>query len=573
MLTELVVHNLAVIRHLEVSFGPGLNVLSGETGAGKSILVGAVNLILGSRASQELIRTGANEAAVEAVFNLPRKDTLIHYLNELGQEFTGELVILRTVSRTGRSRIFVNDQLVTLQQFQSLANSLASISGQHEHQSLLDPELHIELLDAFGNLEKIGQEVSNFYRQWSDVAGELRRLKQSKKERADQIDWLRFQFRELEAAELKEGEDDALEQEANILKHAATLHDAAQNSYQSLYAGHDAILAQFPGIEKNLNILSRIDSRQESLLSHLEQARIHLEELSHSLQRYASQISFEPQRLEAVQERLALLQRLGKKYGGSAAEMIQRREELRQSLSEDEQFDLRESDLEKRLRLLEKEYLEKATSLSKARKEAALRLAEEVEKVLTSLDMHQAKFAVQFGDGEKEGEDDRYRFSPVGIDRLQFLLSANPGEDLKPLAKIASGGELSRILLSLKSLLSHQGEAETLIFDEVDAGIGGRTAELVGRQLKNLAEKHQVICITHLPQIACYGENHYKVDKQTQSEETTTSIILLSDKERIEELARMLGGISISDKTRAQAVEFFQRAQAQTKNLTDTTRT
>lgn len=573
MLSELVVHNLAVIRHLEVSFGLGLNVLSGETGAGKSILVGAVNLILGSRASQELIRTGANEAAVEAVFKLPRKDALIRCLGDLGQDFTGELIVLRTVSRTGRSRVFLNDQLVTLQQFQPLANFLASISGQHEHQSLLNPELHIELLDAFGNLEKLAQGVSNLHKQWSNVVGELHRLKRSKQERADQIDWLRFQLRELEEAELKEGEDDALEQEANILKHAATLHDAAQNSYQSLYAGHDAILAQFPSIEKNLSILSKIDSRQESLLSHLEQARIHLEELAHSLQRYASEVSFEPQRLEAVQERLALLQRLGKKYGGSVAEMLKRREELRETLSEDEQFDLRESDLEKRSGLLEREYLEEATALSRARKKAALHLTEEVQKVLTSLDMNQARFAVQFEDSEVAREDHKNRFSRIGIDRLQFLLSANPGEDLKPLAKIASGGELSRILLALKSLLSRQGEAETLIFDEVDAGIGGRTAELVGRQLKSLAEKHQVICITHLPQIACYGENHYKVDKQTQSGETTTGIISLSDKDRIEELARMLGGISISDKTRAQALEFLQRAQAETRSPTTTDRT
>lgn len=573
MLSELIVHNLAVIRHLEVSFGPGLNILSGETGAGKSILVGAVNLILGSRASQELIRTGANEAAVEAVFTLPRKDALIHYLSDLGQDFTGELVVLRTVSRSGRSRVFVNDQLVTLQQFQTLASFLASISGQHEHQSLLNPELHIELLDAFGNLEKLGQKVSDLYKQWSDVGSELHRLERSRQERVDQIDWLRFQLRELEEAELKEGEDEALEQETNILKHAATLHDAAKNSYQTLYAGHDAILTQFPSIEKNLNILSKIDSTQESLLSHLEQARIHLEELSHSLQRYASEISFEPQRLEAVQERLAVLQRLGKKYGGSVAEMLARQEELRQSLSEDEQFDLRESDLEKRLGILEKEYLEKAMALSKQRSKAALRLAEEVQKILAFLDMHQARFAVQFEDSEVVADDHRYRFSPAGIDRLQFLLSANPGEDLKPLAKIASGGELSRILLALKSLLSRQGEAETLIFDEVDAGIGGRIAELVGRQLKTLADKHQVICITHLPQIACYGENHYKVDKQTRRGETTTSIIALSEEERIEELARMLGGISISDKTRAQAVEFFQRAQAQTKNPTSTTQT
>lgn len=573
MLTELIIHNLAVIRHLEVSFGTGLNILSGETGAGKSILVGAVNLILGSRASQDLIRTGANEAAVEAVFHVPAKDALVQYLSDLGQDFTGELVVLRTVSRTGRSRVFVNDQLVTLQQFQPMAKFLASISGQHEHQSLLNPELHLGLLDAFGNLEPLAHQVAKVYEQWSEVAGELARLRRSKKERADQVDWFRFQLQELQAAELQKGEDEALEQEVNVLKHAATLHEAAQDSHQTLYAGRDTILGRFADLERNLHVLVGIDSRQSSLLTHLEQARIHLEELSHCLQSYASSISFEPHRLEAAQERLALLQKLGKKYGGSVAQMIRRRDELRQALTEDGQWDLVENDLRRRKELLEGAYLEKAAALSAQRRETALLLGKAVEDVLALLDMHQASFSVAFEDDKQDKEKESRRFSPAGMDRLQFLLSANPGEGLKPLAKIASGGELSRILLALKSLLSRQGEAETLIFDEVDAGIGGRTAELVGRQLRHLAEKHQVICITHLPQIACYGEYHYRVAKQTHKEETTTSITPLSGEARIEELARMLGGISVSDRTRAQAMEFLQRAHQQSKEPAEPNRT
>lgn len=564
MLSELVVHNLAIIRHLEVSFGHGLNILSGETGAGKSILVGAVNLILGSRASQELIRSGAKEAAVEAAFQLPHQRALANCLNELGCDFAGELAVLRTINRNGRSRIFVNDQLVTLQQFQRLTGFLASISGQHEHQSLLNPDLHLGLLDAFANFEELCRQVAGLFQEWSNVRDELRRLRLSKKEKADQLDWMRFQLQELEAAELKADEDEALAQEITILKHAATLHEAAQSSFQTIYADRNAILGQLSSIEKQLEILTKIDSKQESLLSHLEQARIHLEELAHSLHKYASGITFDPQRLAAIEERLALLHRLGKKYGGSVAEMLRRRDELRQTLGQDEQLDLLETRLEKNLIRLRDEYLDKAKELSKRRHEAATQLSHEVEKILVALDMNRAKFSVQFEDNAKEEKTTESSFSATGIDRLQFLLSANPGEELKPLVKVASGGELSRILLALKTLLSRQGEAETLIFDEVDAGIGGRTAELVGRQLKNLAEKHQVICITHLPQIACYGANHYKVVKETRGDETITSISSLSHEERIEELARMLGGISISDKTRAQAVEFLHRAQAQT---------
>lgn len=560
MLSELVVHNLAIIRHLEVSFGQGLNVLSGETGAGKSILVGAVNLILGSRASQELIRSGAKEAAVEATFQLPNQNQLSTCLNDLGQDSGGELVVLRTINRNGRSRIFVNEQLVTLQQFQPLAAFLASISGQHEHQSLLNPDLHLGLLDAFGGFEVQCGEVAEAYHSWANAREELRRLKRSKKERKEHQEWMRFQLQELEAAELKADEDSVLEQEVTVLKHAATLHEAAQSSFQTLYADRNAILAQLSAIGKQLDVLTKIDSRQESLPNHLEQARIHLEELAHSLQKYASEITFDPQRLAAVEERLALLHRLGKKYGGGVAEMLHRRDELRRTLGQDEELDLTESRLEKDLTRLRNEYMDRAKALSARRHEAANRLAEEVQSVLAALDMQKARFAVEFADS---GDIEDSAFSHTGIDRLQFMLSANPGEDLKPLAKVASGGELSRILLALKTLLSRQGEAETLIFDEIDAGIGGRTAELVGLQLKNLAEKHQVICITHLPQIACYAETHYKVVKEADAKETATYITPLSRQERIEELARMLGGISISDKTRAQAVEFLQRAQMQ----------
>lgn len=562
MLQEIVVNNLAIIRQLEVFFGPGLNVVSGETGAGKSILVGAVNLILGSRASQDLIRSGAKEAMVEALFKLPPDISLNTYLGELGIEFAGQLLIQRTISRSGRNRIFVNDQLVTLQQFQPLAASLASISGQHEHQTLLDPEIHLGLLDAFADLDDLCQDVASLYRQWSKVREELRKMQASRLQRAEQLLWMQAQLQELEAAGLKEGEKDALEHEVNVLKHAATLHDLAQRSYQSVYLDRDSILGQLASVEKNLEMLAKIDASQEPLRANLNEARIHLEELAHTLQKYASGISLDSHRLTAVEERLAALQRLTKKYGGSFDGLLQRRDELRGILNEDEQSDLVETKAQAELKQLQDKYLSRATELSAKRMEAGRRLAGEVEAVLANLDMHRARFEVQFEDRDRNNSTSSdSAFSANGLDHLQFLLSANPGEDLKPLSKVASGGELSRILLALKSLLSRRGEAETLIFDEVDAGIGGRTAELVGRQLKLLAEKHQVICITHLPQIACYGDHHYRVAKQAHGKETLTEIELLSHEARIEELARMLGGIAISDKTRAQAIEFLQRAQ------------
>ena len=562
MLSELVVHNFAIIEHLQVSFQTGLNVLSGETGAGKSILVGAVNLLLGGRALQEMIRSGADEAAVEAIFSCPETDAWRQRLHGAGLEPGNELLVRRTINRNGRNRVFVNDRLMTLQQLQQLTKGLVSVSGQHEHQSLLDPDIHIDLLDAFGALQPLRREVQQLYGAWSKTREQLQRCRQAKREQADKIDWMRFQLQELEAAKLQADEDQSLEQERNLLRHAATLREVSQAGYRTLYAERGAILEQLVEVEKSLTALAQIDASQGPLQDHLEQARIHLEELAHALQAYGNQITFDPQRLAAVEDRLALLQRLGKKYGPTVAEMLQRMETLRRDLSA-EDSELREAELSKALARHREAYLDKARALSKQRREAAIRLSREVQETLAGLDMKQARFTAHFASQSDcpDADGEAATFTAKGIDQVEFLLAANPGENLKPLVRVASGGELSRILLALKSLLSHSGDTETLVFDEVDTGIGGRTAELVGLQLKRLAAKHQVICITHLPQIACYGEHHYKVAKQTRNGSTTTDLFSLSADERIEELARMLGGISISEKTRAHAREFLQRAQ------------
>jgi DNA repair protein RecN (Recombination protein N) len=561
VLKDLLVNNFAIIRNLEVSFQKGLNIISGETGAGKSILIGAVNLILGSRASQEMIRTAANEATVEANFSLPDMVSLDARLAELELEPGAKIHIRRGISRSGRNRIFVNEQQVTLQQLQQLTRGLISVSGQHEHQLLMDAETHLATLDNFGSLESACREVGLTYHQWADTRDQLSRLERLKREHAAQQEWMRFQVQELRTAELKPDEDRLLEQERRLLKHAGTLIEAAQNAHQALYGGRGAILEQLAAVAKHLTTLKQIDPSQEPLLAHLEQARIHLEELVHTVQQYAHGVSFDPDRLAAVEERLALLQRLGKKHGGTVAAMLQRLDELREQLSQLEEGDFQEARLGKALEELRKTYLLKARELSQQRQEVAERLSESVEQTLAVLDMPRVRFAVRFQEpGPAESTADP-PFTPLGIDRVEFLLSANPGEELKPLARIASGGELSRILLALKGILGSQGDAETLIFDEVDAGIGGRTAELVGLQLKRLAASQQVVCITHLPQIACYGDYHFKVTKEAGAEETSTNIHLLSSDNREEELARMLGGISISERTRAHAREMLQGAQ------------
>ena len=381
MLEDLLVNNFAIIKNLEVSFQKGLNIVSGETGAGKSILVGAVNLILGSRASQEMIRTGANEATVEANFRLPDMTRLNTRLDALELEPGAKIHIRRGISRSGRNRIFVNEQQVTLQQLQQLTTGLISISGQHEHQLLMDSETHLGMLDNFGGLEPICEEVRLIHQQWSEAREKLLQLNKLKREHAEQQEWLRFQLQELVAAKLKPDEDVALEQERKILKHAGTLMEATQHAHQTLYGGRGAIIEQIAAVEKCLTILRQIDPSQEPMLTHLAQARIHLQELVHAVQQYVQGITFDPDRLAAVEERLALLQRLGKKYGGTVAAMMARQEDLNEQLLQLEDGGYQETMLEKALEELRKAYLVKARALSQKRHEAAERLAETVAHV------------------------------------------------------------------------------------------------------------------------------------------------------------------------------------------------
>lgn len=557
MLSSLAIHNYAIIRDLEISFHPGFNVLSGETGAGKSIVVGAVNLILGARASSEMIRTGAAEAGVEAIMQLPGGYLCARYLEEWGIECDGELVIRRSIARSGRNRVFINDQVASVQQLQQLSPLLISISGQHEHQFLLDPETHPGLLDAFASLDGDCSEVRGLYESWRENREELARMGREREQRASRMDFLRFQIQELESAKILPNEDTELQRERDVLKNAATLTHASQKALNTIYAEKGAVLERLSEVEKELGSILGFDPSQSGLGEYLRQARINLEEMVHALRVYADRIVFDPSRLAAVEERLALLARLGKKYGSSANDMLEKLGELRKMAGEGEESSLREEELERKIDSLRAAYLEMAGALSRKRREAAETLSAEVSSNLADLDMPRARFCVRFYD--ENGNEPL--FSPTGIDRVEFLLSANPGEDLKPLARVASGGELSRVLLALKGLLGRKGEAETLIFDEVDAGIGGRAAELVGIQLHKLSLRHQVICITHLPQIACYGKWHYVVKKQAEGNETHSSIRMLSESERPEELARMLGGVSISPKAREHAKELLQRGR------------
>jgi DNA repair protein RecN (Recombination protein N) len=561
VLSELAVHHFAIIDHLQVSFAPGFNLLSGETGAGKSILVGAVNLILGGRASQEMIRTGADEAIVEACFHLPGPTATQTLLAQWGVTAADELLIRRTISRSGRNRVVVNGQLCTVQQLQQLAQFLISISGQHEHQRLLNPDTHLELLDAAGHLEAARSDVTLLCERVFSLQERLQRLRQRRAERAAQHELMRFQLAELEAAKLQPDEDRELEHERTLLKHAVSLREAADASHELIYGQRGAVLEQLARVRGLLETLCRIDPDQRPLADLLEQARVHLEELAHALHHYVRRIPADAQRLATVEERLAAILRLAKKYGGGVATLLERITTLHTELEGGEAGEEEERRLLAHLEAARAAYQTGAVELSNRRQAVAEKLRLALEETLGLLDMPRARFAVRFQPVPPGAEEGGVLLSPWGMDRVEFMLSANPGEALKPLARVASGGELSRLLLALKGLLTIQGQAETLVFDEVDAGIGGRTAELVGLQLQKLARTHQIICITHLPQIACRAEHHFQVTKETDGQETVTRIRRLLSEERVEELARMLGGIAISEKTLAHARELLERAQ------------
>ncbi len=552
MLITLRVTNFAIISELEINFESGLNIISGETGAGKSILVGAVNLLLGGRASPELIRTGFEEARVEGLFDVSRVPSVKKILESHGFESGDDLLINRTISRTGRNRVFINGKLATVSLVQQITSGLVDISSQHEHQRLLNPETHLAVLDNFGELsEQLSIYEEEFFR-YEALRKKLETLEKEAKNREEQLEFIRYQIREIKKLKLRPGEEEELEKERNLLRHAEHLYSASKESYDLLYGEAGSVLDKLDSIGKNLEELSVIDSETKDFLEILNQCQVNLSELAYSLRDYRNNITFNPGRLSEIESRLHQIQKITKKYGGSSEKTLERLRDLEEKLEllENTSFFIEEtrSKMEKVCERLS----EKAQNLSDSRKKIAKRFASEVEQNLKELGMPDARFSVHF-----DKLPDR-QFTRSGMDVVEFFFSANPGEELKPLAKIASGGELSRIMLALKVLLSDSQSREILIFDEVDTGIGGKTASLVGRMLREISRNQQVICITHLPQIACFGDIHFSVYKELRNKRTETFIKSLDDGEREIEIARMLGGLEISEKSLAHARELLK---------------
>jgi DNA repair protein RecN (Recombination protein N) len=552
MLRFLRIKRLAVIDALEVEFDPGLNVLTGETGAGKSILVEAVGLLLGGRASGDLVRTGEDLATIEAIF-------------ESGGE---ELLIRREITSQGRSRALINGALATAGALKELSSRLIELHGQHEHQTLLDPSTHLAALDAFGGLDDLLTPTAAAFEMMRASAEELGRVKRRAAERGARQELAAFQLAELDRAALEAGEDEELGATRQVLASAERVERLCAESYASLYESDGAVLAQLGAVWRRVADLASLDPGFRPYLDARDGIKAQLEDLALFLRRYAASIDASPARLQQVEERLALLERLKRKYGPRLMDVVARRDALRQELSELETSDGRMADLERAHAGARDRYLDAAGVLGRARRRASAEFARGLEAALADLAMERTRFEVRFAQSSLPETD----WTPHGIDQAEFFVSPNPGEDLRPLARIASGGELSRIMLAIKTMTatSRHGFSDAagrppgtaapgLIFDEVDAGIGGRVADIVGRKLRALGSAFQVLCITHLPQIAAYADTHFQIEKRVDAGRTRASVLRLDRGERVEEISRMLGGAGVTAGIRASAREMLER--------------
>lgn len=548
MLTDLSIKNVAIIDNLQVSFSPGLTVLTGETGAGKSIIIDAVNLLLGGRASSDLIRTGEEEASVEALFQVEARPEVVQALAAAGIECDAELVVKRTVARSGRNRVYLNGSLATTALLAEVSRQLVNIYGQHEAQNLTRPEQHLFLLDSYAGLGGLRSRFAALHAAFRETQAEIERLAAGEREAAQRIDLLAFQVEEIGRAKPVQGEEEELEQERNLLAHGEKLLARSRSAYELLYDGEVTVLGSLRQVRSAIGDGAAVDPSLAPLMEAVDSAYAQLEDTALSLRDYASRIEANPSRLQAVDDRLDLLRRLKKKYGASIAEVLAFRESAEQELDQLRNLDRSRDELEQRRADILGEMTLCGSELSGQRAAAAKAFAAAVTRELTELAMPNAHLDVLLEPLSEARES--------GLERGEFLFSANPGEAPKPLGRIASGGELSRLMLAIKQV-HPESDVPTLVFDEVDTGIGGATSALVGMKLRNVAARQQVLCITHLPQVAACADHHCRVTKGVVEGRTTTTVVPLDAEERIAEVARMLGGVKVTDTTREHARELL----------------
>jgi DNA repair protein RecN (Recombination protein N) len=557
MLSHLQIRDLAIVNALELELNAGLTALTGETGAGKSILIDALGLALGERADNNMIRTGCDRAEVSAVFEIGDNRSVTEWLREQELDEGEECILRRSLSREGRSRAYVNGRAVPLQQLQTLGSLLVEVHGQHAHQSLLKTAHQRHLLDAYGGHLPLAQETASHFTAFKKSQAELSALSEAASNRASRIDLLQYQRNELSALNLSEEELATIDQEHRRLSHLDQLRQQCSEIVDGLDESDPSLRALLSRYGDQLTEMQRLDEALEGPRDMLEGALIQIDECLANLHGYLNDLEVEPAALQQVEERLQAIHDAARKYRVLPEGLPQRLHEIEQELHQLEHADVELATLEQQMTTQYESYQALASRLSKARQKAAKRLGDEISRAMQKLGMKGGLFAVALNPLPKE------KVAASGLETVEFQVSANPGMSLQPLSRVASGGELSRISLAIQVSTIRYGETPTLVFDEVDVGIGGGVAEIVGQMLRNLGESRQILCVTHLPQVAAQAMHHLQVAKKSSRQETRTTIAQLKKEQRIEEIARMLGGVKITDQTLAHAREMVNLATAQ----------
>ena len=548
MLQFLRVRNFALIDQLELHFKEGFNLLSGETGAGKSIIVDALGLLAGSKASAEMVRGGESRAVVEAIFETYLKAEL----DQLGLDSEGsEVVIRREISADERNRVYINNQPSTVAALRQLAPLLLDIHGQHEQQTLLDNASQLALIDAFADSISLAANVRDLFVTTQAAEAELAELASEHTKKLERMDLLTFQLDEIEKARSEPGESSRVRQRLDVLSNTGKLLESATRGYEALYDSEASVLSLLAQTQRALRDASQHDGRLQPILDQAEAARISIQDIAYALRDYANHVEADPQELERVQARLAELERLHRKYGPDLIDYLQK---VRREMDSIGLTETKKEELHRKITDLRGQYSSKAALLSKKRRAASKRLEGAVERELKSLAMPQARFSIEWTDVTPGRSS--------GIDRPELLISPNPGEDLRPLEKIASGGELSRVMLGLRTVLAVDRSHKTLVFDEVDAGIGGKAAETVGQKLKELSTKYQILCVTHLAQIAAFAGHQYRIEKLVLDGRSVTRIDYLAGDARVEELARMMSGSRVTEAARQHVKELLKASRS-----------
>lgn len=556
MLTHIHIWNFAIVEALDIELQDGLSVITGETGAGKSILLDALGLALGDRADSSVIRHNEKRAEISVTFDTHDAKAAQKWLQENDLDSENECIIRRTISENGPSRAFINGKPSTVQQLRELGEMLVDLHGQHEHQSLMKAEVQQQLLDDFAAHPELLEKVSSAYRQWHKSSKEFHQLSKAKSEQDQRLDLLRYQVNELEVLALKPGESAELDAEHRRLSNASQLLQTTEAALQALdNIDQGSISHQLSHFTHELQQLGKTDPRLNGIAEMLDSALIQVNEASSELHQYVDALELDPERLSWLDERIGQIHQLSRKHQVEADELPQLLEKLKSELDAIENADTHLEKLQQEMKDCEKRYQEAAKALSKSRLKAAKTLSDKVSAAMQELGMEGGRFEVSLAARENS-------FHKLGVEQVEFLVSANPGQPVKALSKVASGGEISRISLAIQVIAAEATRIPVLIFDEVDVGIGGRVAEIVGHKLRELAAHRQVICVTHLAQVAALGDHHLRVSKQSDTATTLSQINYLDEKERVEELARMMGGIEITEQTLSHAEEMLARRSA-----------